>query len=343
MERVYRRNVLSQQVCYKFKTLQSFWNVIRRLNGESIFLWVILVAISLLDSFLGIAVIEGINRSCGLCLQQLIGDCISDYILGMLRCMRWLLEWLMNVPAGLKLNNQLTEFLSEKFIILLRLWEYFYISFIANHLQFIVWCVFSTRYMGITVVLSIWFDFLKFLNLWLICFYVFSCRILWIQLTVLRSLFRLFIGCKWNPLRERVDSCDYDPNQLLLGTLFFTTLLFLLPTTAMFFGVFLSLRIVQYSIQSMIRLFIIGINRVTAAIIRAVHARYTRPQLSTLQFKVQEDGKKISVVGLWNNEKLQLQEIVQMLEASDCNRVVENVVVDLEKHPMYRWFDLNPF
>ncbi len=54
----------------------------------------------------------------------------------------------------------------------------------------------------------------------------------------LASLWRLFRGKKWNVLRQRVDSASYDVDQLFIGTLLFTVLLFLLPTTALYYIVF---------------------------------------------------------------------------------------------------------
>ena len=46
------------------------------------------------------------------------------------------------------------------------------------------------------------------------------------------------LGRKHNPLRGRVDSCQYSPDQLFVGTLAFTILLFLFPTTFMYYIVF---------------------------------------------------------------------------------------------------------
>lgn len=63
-------------------------------------------------------------------------------------------------------------------------------------------------------------------------------RLFNLQLKGLISLWRLFIGKKYNPLRKRVDSCQYSPNQLFIGTLGFTIFLFLLPTTIMYYTVF---------------------------------------------------------------------------------------------------------
>ena len=51
------------------------------------------------------------------------------------------------------------------------------------------------------------------------------------------------IGQKWNPLRARVDSIPYDTSQLAFGTIIFTVLLFLLPTTGIYYLVFTLLRL----------------------------------------------------------------------------------------------------
>nr|CAD7261953.1 unnamed protein product [Timema shepardi] len=69
------------------------------------------------------------------------------------------------------------------------------------------------------------------------------CRLYSLQLSGLLALFRLFLGKKYNPLRGRVDSCQYSPDQLFVGTLAFTILLFLLPTTFMYYIVFTTLRV----------------------------------------------------------------------------------------------------
>jgi phosphatidylinositol glycan class Q protein len=42
-------------------------------------------------------------------------------------------------------------------------------------------------------------------------------------------------GKRWNALRDRVDSYDYELDQLFLGTLLFTISLFLLPTVSTYY------------------------------------------------------------------------------------------------------------
>jgi len=52
------------------------------------------------------------------------------------------------------------------------------------------------------------------------------------------SLFNLFRGKRRNVLRNRIDSWDYDLDQLLLGTILFTLLAFLFPTVLVYYLLF---------------------------------------------------------------------------------------------------------
>jgi phosphatidylinositol glycan class Q protein len=51
-----------------------------------------------------------------------------------------------------------------------------------------------------------------------------------------------FTGKRWNALRDRVDSYDYELDQLFLGTLLFTISLFLLPTVLTYYLFFAMVR-----------------------------------------------------------------------------------------------------
>lgn len=91
--------------------------------------------------------------------------------------------------------------------------------------------------------ISLFSDLLSLLTIHIYCFYTASARIFHWQLTIIVSLFHLFRGKKHNVLRNRIDSCDYDLDQLLLGTILFTLLFFLLPTVIVFYLTFTSARV----------------------------------------------------------------------------------------------------
>lgn len=58
------------------------------------------------------------------------------------------------------------------------------------------------------------------------------------MINYLNCFFLYFLGKKWNTLRNRIDSCDYDLDQLLLGTILFTLLTFLFPTVVVYYATF---------------------------------------------------------------------------------------------------------
>ena len=83
--------------------------------------------------------------------------------------------------------------------------------------------------------IALFSDLLSVLTIHIYSFYLASARIYHWQLNILISLFHLFRGKKHNVLRDRIDSCDYDLDQLLVGTILFTLLFFLLPTVVVFY------------------------------------------------------------------------------------------------------------
>ena len=67
----------------------------------------------------------------------------------------------------------------------------------------------------------------------------------------MRNIF-VFLGKKWNGLRGRVDSVEYDVDRLFIGTLLFTISLFLFPTVFLYYIVFTSLRLLVLLVQAFI-------------------------------------------------------------------------------------------
>ena len=103
--------------------------------------------------------------------------------------------------------------------------------------------------LGFTCIISVLSDLVSLATIHIYCFYGYAARLYGLQVLGLSALWRLFRGKKWNQLRSRVDSYSYGNDQLFIGTLSFTILLFLLPTVLMYYLVFLVLRVVTLSVQ----------------------------------------------------------------------------------------------
>ena len=171
--------------------------------------------------------------------------------------LRDMILWLTDWPAGLKLNTELAFFLGDLFIWVIDLWKgktrsslsYFSLLILAECvsglqplLPHVIYFIGFSSFAGATMPISMFSDLLSLLTVHIYCFYTASARIFHWQLTIIMSLFHLFRGKKHNVLRNRIDSCDYDLDQLLLGTILFTLLFFLLPTVAVFYLTFTSAR-----------------------------------------------------------------------------------------------------
>ncbi|ORE06866.1 Gpi1-domain-containing protein [Rhizopus microsporus var. microsporus] len=137
-------------------------------------------------------------------LAERLHDILNKYTVKSLESM---VSWFLESPAGLKLNQELAYFLSELFLWLLRLWTL---------------CPQAIERFTPQIIHAIGL----------------SARIFNWQLVILYSLFNLFRGKKKNVLRNRIDSCDYDLDQLLLGTSLFTLLTFLFPTVFVYYLTF---------------------------------------------------------------------------------------------------------
>ncbi|KAL9483990.1 hypothetical protein ACSS6W_002779 [Trichoderma asperelloides] len=159
------------------------------------------------------------------------------------------ISWLMDWPAGLKLNGELAAFLGDLFLWVIDYWSSC-IETLSPALPHIIWFVGFSSFAGASMPISMFSDLLSVLTMHIYSFYLASARIYHWQLTILRSLFHLFRGKKHNVLRNRIDSCDYDLDQLLVGTILFTLLFFLLPTVMVFYLNFAIARMIIISMKA---------------------------------------------------------------------------------------------
>lgn len=189
---------------------------------------------------------------------------LNDYTIhGLQRTISWLMGW----PAGLKLNTELAEFFGDVFLWAIGLWAsrspsivssnlppalpsqvmltFHFLSILIDvlaslqpFLTDVIYLMGCSSFAGASMSIAMFSDLLSALTFHISTFYITSACIFNWQLTIITSLFHLFRGRKRNVLRNRIDYCDYDLDQLLLGTILFTLLFFLLPTVVVFYVAF---------------------------------------------------------------------------------------------------------
>ena len=166
-----------------------------------------------------------------------------------------LINHLMLMPVGLKLNGPLNTALGHFFlyhIYLLRT----YLHLIRPLYTTVIQLLSYIGLLGFTFILTVSCDIFSLVTIHSWCFYGYAVHIYSFNVKSLICLWRLFRGKKWNQLKSRVDSYPYQTDQLLIGCLSFTILLFLLPTVLIYYWVFLVLRLVMLSVPLTLRLLV---------------------------------------------------------------------------------------
>ncbi|XP_047476599.1 phosphatidylinositol N-acetylglucosaminyltransferase subunit Q-like [Penaeus chinensis] len=178
-----------------------------------------------------------------------------------------LLEWLRGAPAGLKLNQPLTQALSAFFSYHVHLWR-LYLDLADPVLRSLASVFFWLGMCGASVQVAILSDLMDLATLHLYCFYVYAARMHMLQISLLGSQWRAFRGRKWNPLKQRVDSYEIEGGHMslirVLTAVIFTLVIFLLPTTTVYYLVFVSLRIGLNTVRGILSLtmWVLNINPV---------------------------------------------------------------------------------
>ena len=198
------------------------------------------------DVIIGIALGSFINDNAQ-ATSDFIGNVLNVYTIDGLRRM---IRWLMSYPGGLKLNTELAAFLGDLFLWVIEYWSATTVSVILPHLPTIVYFIGFASFAGASMPIAIFSDLISLLTMHIYSFYIASARIFNWQLSIIVSLFHLFRGKKRNVLRNRIDNCDYDLDQLLLGTILFTLLFFLLPTVVVFYLTFAFARMTIISLKA---------------------------------------------------------------------------------------------
>lgn len=176
-----------------------------------------------------------------------------------MRQVRSHVEWLMGAPAGFKLNPPLTTILGNGILMVVDVWQFLMDAVgrwaAANALLWpaVLSCCRLIGSFGLTFQLAFVSDLVQFVSCHTYLMYMYFARLYHFQLNLLSSLSNLFLGRKKNVLRCRIDSCQYDIPQLLIGTLLFTIAFFLVATNTIFYLYFVLVRCACAVLQGLIR------------------------------------------------------------------------------------------
>ncbi|KAI0772949.1 Gpi1-domain-containing protein [Trametes elegans] len=156
--------------------------------------------------------------------------------------MQLALLWLNNWPAGLKLNTELSEFYCYSLIGVVSAFGWL-LKHAAPYFPTLIWLIGLAGCCGMTMIVSLLSDVLSVLTVHLYACYLISATVFSQQLSLAGSLWNLFRGKRYNVLRNRIDTWDYELDQLLLGTILFTLLAFLYPTVLTYYALFATARL----------------------------------------------------------------------------------------------------
>ncbi|KAH9128031.1 hypothetical protein AeMF1_001727 [Aphanomyces euteiches] len=157
--------------------------------------------------------------------------------------------WLVDAPAGFKINVALALSLGKGIHLMVDVSQYA-IDALSPYVDIILYVASAASIFGLSVQLGLLYDFVEFVTLQTYYLYLYFSKLHRVQFDLLSSLWRLFLGKKKNMLRDRVDSREYDVTQLLVGTLLFTIVFFVVATNSVFYLYFCLVRCIVLAIQT---------------------------------------------------------------------------------------------
>ncbi|ESL09973.1 DNA-directed RNA polymerase II subunit 3 [Trypanosoma rangeli SC58] len=157
------------------------------------------------------------------------------------------MEWFEGWPAGLKMNEDLNMtlcFFSK--LVLKTSWD-LVVNF--NWVELVYQVLVYIAPFGASCAFALIADVSVLVSLHIqLLFYAISVPYHIMRLTM-SSLFLQLRGKKYNPLRRRTDTYDFEVDQMLMGTLLFTVTVFLFPTLAVYYLYFVLARSFIWVVQ----------------------------------------------------------------------------------------------
>jgi phosphatidylinositol N-acetylglucosaminyltransferase subunit Q len=149
--------------------------------------------------------------------------------------------WLMDSPAGLQMNRNMVVFIGTISLTVVTYWDALVSFCMTSSGSVDVDSMISTflalisLLFGVSTLMSVLIDLASFVffHIFFLCL---GTSRLWnatVQITV--SFTHFFQGRKYNVLKHRVDNHEFTIDQLILGTVFLSMVMFLMPTVLVFY------------------------------------------------------------------------------------------------------------
>ncbi|XP_027203209.2 phosphatidylinositol glycan anchor biosynthesis class Q isoform X2 [Dermatophagoides pteronyssinus] len=241
----FHKSLFIAQLKFRLLQIRYIWNLMKQSpSKQSLSLGNLLFAI-IFDHILGILatwlIFKYTNQSH---LMQLV-----DTNVGLLvNKINNMLVLLQSMPAGLKLNQPFNDAISQVMFYHIYLWQNYMLIFQSLFPAIMIFAFYFGIF-GITFTISLLCDLFNMITIHIYCFYGYTSRVYNFQSAGIISLWRLFRGKKYNPLRDRIDSYSYENVHLFIGTILFTVFIFLLPTVLMYYVVMLIFRLITIAIK----------------------------------------------------------------------------------------------
>ncbi|KAH8304192.1 hypothetical protein KR059_003430 [Drosophila kikkawai] len=167
-----------------------------------------------------------------------------------------LLKVLEGSPIGLKLNIHLNNFFLDCFKYHIELWSTF-LDFIEPLVRQVFLAIGVFGCLGFTFQIALLADLISIIGIHSHCFYIYTRVLFNVEKKGLSVLWQVVRGNRYNILKGmcRIEAHNYMNRQLYLATIFFSTILFLLPTTLVYYIVFAALKALTLATLSIFEFF----------------------------------------------------------------------------------------
>lgn len=180
------------------------------------------------------------------------GDYLIQVSHFVIQQLRYLLGALKGSPIGLKLNDHLNNFFLDCFTYHIDLWATF-LDLIEPIVRQLFVPMALLGLMGFSFQLAMLADLISLVGLHAHSFYIYTAVLYKVEIKGLQVLWKVVLGKRRNPLKNRVEAHEYMNRQLYLATMFFASLMFLLPTILVYYSVFTTLRLAIYLVTISIK------------------------------------------------------------------------------------------